>query len=103
METNRTPEMEELLQKSRELTKFFRKEKTEEALENFKEAERQRYRQYYKENRESELKRVADYKKKQSAPRRNENRITLNAFILSLGKLEKNKNAKLQNIKELNS
>ena len=63
METKRTPEMEELLQKSRELNKIFRTEKTEQALEKFKEVERQRYKQYYRENRESEIKRVSECKK----------------------------------------
>ena len=55
METKqRSPEMENLLTISKELSKIFQREKTDESLENFKEAERQRYRQYYNENIEKE-------------------------------------------------
>ena len=55
--TQRSPEMELLLNKSKTLRKIYEREKTEEAHENLKEAERQRYKQYYKENREMENKR----------------------------------------------
>ena len=54
----RSPEMEELIKKSKERSKIFRTEKTDEALENFREVERQRYKQYYKENRAKEIERV---------------------------------------------
>ena len=62
----RSSEMEELLLKSNSFLKFYRKEKTEEAKENFKEAERQRHKQYYKENTKLEIQRTKEWAIKQS-------------------------------------
>ena len=66
METKqRSSEMEVLLLNSNPLLKFYWKEKTEEAKENFKEAERQRYKQYYKENTKHEIQRRKEWTRKQ--------------------------------------
>ena len=62
----RSSEMEVLLLNSHSLLEIYRKEKTEEAKENFKEAERQRHKQYYKENTKLEIQRTKEYAKKQS-------------------------------------
>ena len=62
----RSSEMEELLLKANSLLKIYRKEKTEEAKENFKEAERQWHKQYYKENTKLEIQRTNEWAIKQS-------------------------------------
>ena len=62
----RSSEMEVLLLNSHSLLEIYRKEKTEEAKENFKEAERQRHKQYYKENTKLEIQRTKEWAKKQS-------------------------------------
>ena len=52
--TMRTPEMEKCLLRSKELLKIYQRLNTPEAHENFKKAERQRFRHYYTENKEKE-------------------------------------------------
>ena len=53
-----TPEMRACLNKCMEKRHKFRVERTDEALKELKEAEAERYRQYYKENRKGENDRV---------------------------------------------
>ena len=50
----RTPEMEACVTKSRELRLIYSRTKAPEYLEAFKQAERERYGQHYKENPEKE-------------------------------------------------
>ena len=62
----RTPEMEACVTKSRELFRIYWNNKTPEALESFKQAERERYKQHYKENPEKERQRVKEWHQKQN-------------------------------------
>ena len=54
--------MTQLLNKSKELKRIHENQHTAESLEAFRNAERNRYKQYYKENRQSEIQRTKQYR-----------------------------------------
>ena len=57
----RSTEMTQLLNKSKELKRIHENQHTAESLEAFRIAERNRHKQYYKENRQSEMLRAKQY------------------------------------------
>ena len=92
MEKQRTPEMDICVKKSKAMFKIYNKTRSEDDHELFLQAERERYKQHYKEHTEEENKRTAEWRKEQ-------NKIIVKCKICNVEMKKLNRKYHLKSIK----